>query len=134
MRCAEFTTSSPTAYDKNRHLLAADVAVDSHYNPSMVAINVKMSKTDQFRKGVTIHLGSTGDDICLVWALLHYLAICPTSEGVLFISQEGKYLTKEMRSFTGSVRFWQMLALTRRSTADTRSDWSGNNCCRMRTQ
>ena len=44
MRCAEFTTTSPNAYDKHRHLLTTDVSVDSHCSPSMVAIRVSIWK------------------------------------------------------------------------------------------
>ena len=55
-----------------------------------------MSKADQFGNGSTIHLGSTGNNICPVSALLQYLAIRPTAPGPLFISHEEKYLPKEM--------------------------------------
>ena len=73
-----------------------------------------MSKTDQFGNGVTIHLGSTGNNICPVSALLQYLAIRPTAPGPLFISHEGKYLPR-------SIRLLQMQALTLHSTAVTHS-------------
>ena len=48
MHCAELTSPSPTTYDKRRHLLASDISVDSHHDPSTVAIWVKASKPDQF--------------------------------------------------------------------------------------
>ena len=73
-----------------------DVAVDSHDRPTMVDIKVKMSKTDQFGKGVTIHLGSTGNKLCPVSALFHYMAIRPISQGPLFVSHNRIYLTKEI--------------------------------------
>lgn len=49
----------------SRHLLVSDVSVDSHVIPSMVAITVKMYKTDQFGKGIT----NTGNKICPVSAI-----------------------------------------------------------------
>ncbi|ETW92411.1 MAG: hypothetical protein ETSY2_53490, partial [Candidatus Entotheonella gemina] len=88
------TSPSPTTYDKRRHLLASDISVDSHHEPSTVAIRVKASKTDQFGQGVTIYLGVTKNELCPVTALLQYLTIRPGGDGPLFIAKEGKFLTK----------------------------------------
>ena len=43
--------------------------------PSTISLVIKQSKMDQERKGVTIVIGKTGDDICPVSALLSYLAL-----------------------------------------------------------
>ena len=75
-------------------MLASDISVESHHDPSMVAIRVKASKTDQFGQGVTIYLGVTKNELCPVTALLQYLTIQPARECLLFISREGKFLTK----------------------------------------
>ena len=34
--------------------------------PSVVRVSIKASKTDPFRKGVYVHLGKTGNDLCPV--------------------------------------------------------------------
>ncbi len=72
MRCGEFTVPSEAAYDSSRHLSVRDTAVDSHTAPTMVAITLRHSKTDQFKTGATIHLGQTSNFICLVHAILQY--------------------------------------------------------------
>ena len=96
MRCGEFTVASQAAYDSNKHLSAADVAVDSHVNPTMLAVTLKQSKTDQFGNGVTIYLCLTKGSICPVTAILQYLAIRPPTEGPLFITEQGSPLTKQL--------------------------------------
>ena len=82
MRAGEFTTSSsidPPA------ILASDVAVDSHTNPSMLRILLRRAKTDPFGKGVVICVGKTNSTMCPVAALLGYLAARPAGDGPLFI-------------------------------------------------
>ena len=51
------------------------VSVDSRENPSMVKIHLRRSKTDQFGRGISIYLGTTGDELCPVSALMAYLAV-----------------------------------------------------------
>ena len=71
-----------------------DVAVDDHANPTVVRINLRSSKTDQFGKGVEVFLGKTdGEELCPVAALLAYLAVRGGAEGPLFRLQDGRYLT-----------------------------------------
>ena len=43
---------------------------------------------------MTIYLGVTKNKLCPVTALLQYLIIRPARKGLLFISREGKFLTK----------------------------------------
>ena len=94
LRCGEFTVPSANAYNKERHLSITDVAVDSHTNPSTIAIRIKFSKTDQFGLGTTIYLGRTSDNICPVSAVLQYLVVRPSGEGPLFVTSQGTPLTK----------------------------------------
>ena len=96
MRCGEFTVPTPSAYDSQKHLSVKDIAVDSHSHPTMVAITLRHSKTDQLGKGTTIHLGKTAASICPVAALLQYLAIRPPGDGHLFITEQGIPLTKAL--------------------------------------
>lgn len=96
LRSGEFTVPTNTAYDKRKHLSAADIAVDSHSNPTMLAITLKYSKTDQFGKGATLYLGHTAGPMCPVTAILQYLAVRPARDGPLFITERGTPLTKKL--------------------------------------
>lgn len=93
MRAGEFTCPSLEAYDSLK-LSVADVAVDSHTSPSKLTVFLKQSKTDPFGAGVTLHLGTTGDTLCPVRAMLGYLAIRPQSAGPLFIFRDGATLSR----------------------------------------
>jgi hypothetical protein len=90
------------AYDSTRHLSVSDVSVDSYTNPSMIAISIKLSKTDQFGSGTTIYLGRTSNAICPVSAMLQYLAVRPTGDGPLFVTDRGAPLTKS--TFMAKIR------------------------------
>ena len=96
LRCGEFMLPDSTTFDHSIHLTPADVAVDSHQTPTMVAIRIKQSKTDQFKEGTTIYLGKTSTTICPVAALLQYLAIRPSGEGPLFVMEDSKVITKSL--------------------------------------
>ena len=71
-----------------------DIALDNKTSPSLVRINIKQSKTDPFHKGFHLFLGCTGHHICPVKALLPYLAVRGSTEGPLFITEEGSPLTR----------------------------------------
>ena len=96
MRCGEFTLPDAAKFEKGKHLAASDVAVDSHTNPSTIAVTLHYSKTDQFGNGATIYLGRTRNTICPVSAVLQYLAIRPPTEGPLFVLESGAPLTKRV--------------------------------------
>ena len=89
----EFTVPSQQAYDPKVHLNLADLAIDSHENPSLIRLLLKQSKTDPFRLGVEIFLGATKADICPVQALIQYLGIRKPIPGALFIFTSGCPLT-----------------------------------------
>lgn len=94
-RMGELTVPSPTAFDPSTHLTMQDIAIDKRDSPSLVQIHLKVSKTDQERKGVSIFIGKTGDDICPVAALTAYLATQNRSEGPLFQFKDRTPLTKD---------------------------------------
>ena len=85
---------SSSAFNPSVHLTRADVAVDSHHNPTMLAVNIKFSKTDQMGKRTTIYLGRTSGPICPVSAMLQYVAIRPVTDGVQFITKNSNPLSK----------------------------------------
>ena len=73
LRAGEVVTPSNSSFDPSVHLAVTDVSVDSHSTPAYLAVNIKASKTNPFRRGVTIYLGRTHSQICLVVATLRYL-------------------------------------------------------------
>ena len=83
-------------YDPQVHLSLADVSVDSHSSPSQIRLRIKQSKTDPFRIGVDVFLGSTGQSICPVLAMLSYLSVRPATPSPLFITHTGSPLTRPL--------------------------------------
>ena len=70
-----------------------DVNVDTWSSPTYVAVNIKASKTDPFRQGVTIYLGRTHNQMCPVAAALNYLVTRSTLKGPLFTFEDRRHLT-----------------------------------------
>jgi hypothetical protein len=59
-------------------------------------VRIKESKTDPFRAGQTITIGSSNTPLCPVLAMENYLALRPTTlVGPLFVNSLGKPLTKQ---------------------------------------
>ena len=71
-----------------------DVAIDNREDPRLLQVAIKQSKTDPFRRGVDIYLGATDCTICPVKAMSAYLALRGGQAGPLFITQEGKGITR----------------------------------------
>ena len=94
MHSGEITIPSQTAYDPTAHLNFADVSVDDPDHPTIVQLSIKQSKTDPFRQGVKIYLGTTGNTLCPVTALLNYLAVRGKQPGLLFHFSDHSPLTK----------------------------------------
>ena len=93
-RSGEITVEDEKRYDPKTHLSLADVTVDNAVSPSIIALNIKYSKTDQGRVGVRVILGRTGDDLCPVVALLNYLSRRGNKPGALFQWQDSTPLSK----------------------------------------
>ena len=69
-------------YNPYAHLSYNDVAVDNHTAPTLLTLQLKQSKTDPFRAGVTLTLGKTDTGVCPVTALMPYLAIRGPQKGL----------------------------------------------------
>ena len=91
----EITSSSESSFDPQSDLSLADISVDNHTNPSYIQVFLKVSKTDQFRKGVSITLGKTDDELCPVASVLSYIALRGNSQGPFFIFKDRRHLTKQ---------------------------------------
>jgi len=95
LRAGEVIVPSDSAFDPSIHLSYRDISVDNHPAPTHVAVNIKASKTDLFRRGVTIYLGRMHSMICPVVAVLKYMVDKGFSEGPLFVFEDGRPLTHE---------------------------------------
>ena len=95
LRVSEFTIPANDQYDESCHLSFNSISVDNRSNPQQLRISIKQSKTDPFRKGVDIFLGTTGNSVCPVKGILPYLAIRGDHKGPLFILEDGRYLTRQ---------------------------------------
>lgn len=101
LRIGEFTSSQQS--HSSLQLDASDVQfVPSILLPTSVRVQIKCSKTDPFRKGVTLTIGESGSNICAVKALKHYLLFCKPADGPLFRFQDGRSLSRKY--FTSEVR------------------------------
>ena len=88
-RSGELTVPSEKSFDPSSHLTVDDVSVDNLKKPSVLAIQLKKSKTDPFQKGVNIALGRTQNELCPVSALLSYLQRRGKKPGPLFCGATG---------------------------------------------
>ena len=76
-----------------KHMSPADIAVDSHINPTLLRVNLKQSKTDQHGDGIDLFVGWSYNNLCPVSAMLTYLVQWGNSEGPLFLFPDGKPLS-----------------------------------------
>ena len=100
--CGEFLVSDSATVDPDTHLSLDDVSLDTSTSRWFFLLTIKASKTDQFRQGATVALGSTGTDLCPVDALLDYLGRRGNLAGPLFCLETGPPLQR--RSFTAQVQ------------------------------
>ena len=95
LRAGELTVPSESAFDSSTHLCFSDVSVDNIFDPQIVKLRLKASKTDPFRKRVDVVLGRTHTNTCPITALLAYLAMRGSTPGCLFRFADGRLLTKQ---------------------------------------
>ena len=94
LRAGELTTNEK--FDPEVHLTPEDIELDNHTNPSTLKVNIKRSKTDQTREGVSLYVGRTGNELCLVAAMLPFLVSRGNAPGPLFITKDGRHLTRSL--------------------------------------
>lgn len=63
-----------------------DVSVESIHEPGMIKIYLKRSKTDQLGRGADVIAGKTGRLLCPVAAVLAYMMIQGSTEGLFTVS------------------------------------------------
>ena len=95
LRAGEMTLESESSFDPGANICHGDIAIDDSEKPSVLRVRIKASKMDPFRKGVDVFLGRTNKDLCLLEAILPYLAIRGDKQGFLFQFKDGRLLTKD---------------------------------------
>ena len=95
LQSGETVVPSESECDPAVHLSFGDVQVDNISSPQYLEIRIKASKTDPFRKGVSVFLGRTDTDICPVAAILGYMVQRGSQKGPLFLFSDGRFLTRE---------------------------------------
>ncbi len=102
LRAGEVVAPAHGSFDPTRHLTYADIRIDNSTCPRMVEVRIKASKTDPFRRGISVNFGWTENDLCPVAAALDYMVRRGASGGSLFQFEDARYLTRER--FVAAVR------------------------------
>ena len=95
LRCGEFTCKGN--FDPNINLTMGDVTLHEHQ--SKLSLTLKASKTDPFKKGITIQMFPTGHYICPIISVNNYLKALPeeskTKDNALFLNNQLLPLTRQ---------------------------------------
>ena len=91
LRVSEYTCPKVKSFDPNYNLLLEDV----NFINAAMSIFIKASKTDHFRQGCTIFIGSTNNLLCPVSALKSFIRSRNLVNGPLFTFKDGTYLTRD---------------------------------------
>ena len=95
MRAGEFTIPDDSSFDPSVHLCWGDLAVDNPIDPAILSVTLKASKTDPFRRSITLYIGRVASDLCPVSAVLAYLVARGKRPGPLFMFKDGRPLTRQ---------------------------------------
>ena len=94
LRCGEFCVKQ--TYDPNINLSLEDLI----FYPDRASLTLKQSKTDPFRKGVTINLYATKNDLCPRSALLAYIKLRNAKFPLFVLAGSPLFLTAAARPMT----------------------------------
>ncbi len=95
LRVGEVVVPSDRDYDRKVHLSQGDVRVNDTANPQYLEITLKASKTNPFRKGVSVVVGRNDSDVCPVAAGVAYMVARGSLSGPFFTFSDGKFLTRD---------------------------------------
>ena len=95
LRCGESVTSQ--AEYKTTHFSLDDIALDSRVQTPLANSSTCNNQEikNPFHQGVNLFLVKTGKELCPVAAMVLYLAPRDSRLGLLFILQDGSYLTRQ---------------------------------------
>ena len=95
LRAGEVVVPDDTCYDSASHLSYGDVKINNRESPQFLTIQIKASKTDPFRQGVTVYIGRATEELCPVAAILNYMVRRGSTSGPFFKFSDGRLLTRE---------------------------------------
>lgn len=95
LRAGEVVVPSNTEFDHSQHLTYEDIAVDKITDPSFVTVRIKQSKTDPFRKGVTVVIGLAVGPLCPLATIFIYVARMKPRKRLFFQFEDGHPLTRD---------------------------------------
>ena len=95
LRAGEVVSPGDSSYDPTVHLSHGDVKVNDRDSPQFLSIHIKASKTDPFRRGVTVYIGRATEELCPVAAILNYMVRRGSSSGLFFKFSDGRLLSRE---------------------------------------
>ena len=90
----ELLPESATVDQSSPVIVWSGVAVDSHESPAMIRIHLRRSKCHQFGKGVDIVLGRTGHSLCPVTAIIRYISVRGSGQGLFFQHPQARVVMK----------------------------------------
>ena len=92
LRAGEISYPSTHSFNPKQHLTIKDVTI----HQSTVQLRLKCSKTDQFRRGATIIIGASKQDICPVQITKHFLHLRKHAHksDAIFRLRDGSLLTR----------------------------------------
>ena len=91
LQASEYTSPTPTRYNRRLHLLKKDVTI----HKDRMTIRIKGSKTDQFKRSTSILISKTGTSTCLVRAMKHFINYSNHHRSLpLFTFQDGTFLMR----------------------------------------
>ena len=97
LRVSEYSATSSHAADADVCLGCSDIHFDSQF--SYMQVTVKSSKTDPFKHGCTIHVGSTGNLLCPIMAMRQFmLSRVSFHQFPLYVFSDGSFLTRSRMS------------------------------------
>lgn len=93
LRSSEFTCQTTDTFNPDQSLLRRDIC---RQDP-VVTVEIKASKTDPFRHGMSVTLAETGTSTCPVRAITMFLTVTPNRAVHLPLFQfvSGKFLTRQ---------------------------------------
>ena len=66
-------------FDPKHHLMKSDITLMTRSSPRYMLVRLKVSKTDPFRQGQTLVIGTTNSPLCPISAMVAYLNSRPLS-------------------------------------------------------
>ena len=102
LRSGEVVAPSKSQFDPETNLCFEDIRIDSRSHPTYMQVILKALKTDPFRQGTSLCIGTTNSQLCPVATVLSFMVAKERAAGPLFSWQNGRYLTRD--KFVAEIR------------------------------